>query len=183
MCSFKVNGEFHIIGGRSDTVSSVEYRHFKMEPNKVGSLIIIDELQSRAILKCIILEKIVRNKMSTTKGSESSVAGLRSDIRQFNWTKCPFLLETESVPISNLERLLLLAQQTQMQKVAGHMMDQTGIWLVRPKMTILLVLSRHLMEVPLLSVVIEIDEVQQNFSTNQERFFSFILKSIFKWNR
>ena len=44
MCSFKVNGEFHIIGGRSDTVSSVEYRHFKMEPNKVlGYLIKFDE--------------------------------------------------------------------------------------------------------------------------------------------
>jgi len=38
MCSFKVNGEFHIIGGRSDSVSSVEYRHFKMEPYKAVQL-------------------------------------------------------------------------------------------------------------------------------------------------
>ena len=33
-------------------------------------------------------------------------AELRPDIRQLNWNKCPFLLEMEDVPTSNLERLL-----------------------------------------------------------------------------
>jgi len=41
MCSFRVNGEFHVIGGRSDTVSSVEYRHYKMEPN---SAVLLDQM-------------------------------------------------------------------------------------------------------------------------------------------
>lgn len=55
------------------------------------------------------------------------------------------------------------------------MMDQNGTWLVRPKTTITLVLFRHLMVALLLLAVTEIDEVQLNFSTNQEKFHSYFI--------